>query len=189
MTVLYAGKHRLRLRLSPEEMGMLQMSRDGRIDCGDPDTRAFLLALLEEARSQADFVPGRGRLLVEACPDGEAGGLITFTVSTDEAGGRGVAPVVFHFDDAESLIRGAVALYTQYRYRIRTSSLYVWEEGYRLVLSPLDYTDRLSTYLLSEYGRQVGEGEILAAFTDEHGRLIAAEDAVETLARYFSGGG
>lgn len=184
MTIVYAGKLRLRLRLTPQEMQALQMDREGRVDCADPATRAVLLSYLEEARSTA-FAPGRSRLLVEACPDGEGGALITFTVPPEEAGRRGMAPVVFQFEEAESLIQGAVALYGHHRHRIQKSSLYGWESGYRLIVLPLDYTDRLSVYLLGEYGRKVGEGDIAVSHTEEFGRLIAEDDALETLAFYF----
>jgi negative regulator of genetic competence, sporulation and motility len=101
------------------------------------------------------------------------------------AAGKAPVPVIFAFDDADSLTEGCVKAFRRYSHRIYKSSLHLLQGSYRLTVYPLDYADRLSILFLSEYGRIRGEGEILAAFVEEHGRQLIADNALDVLADYF----
>jgi negative regulator of genetic competence, sporulation and motility len=65
------------------------------------------------------------------------------------------------------------------------TSLYEAQDGYDLVIYPATKLTRQQAMLLREYGMPIGHGEIAAAAVAEHGRLLIASNAFETL----TGGG
>lgn len=178
-------ENKLKVILTTEDMQELGLSYE-EMDYSDSATREALLEVLNCARSQVHFNPRRQKLFIEIYPCEGGGCVLYFTcLHTDRGGQAGMRPVIFEFENAGELAAAAQGAYRQYRQRIYRSALYRLEEHYRLLVWPLDYTDRLSIYFLSEYGRCVGEGALLAAYTDEHGEEILAENAIETLAEQF----
>jgi negative regulator of genetic competence, sporulation and motility len=55
-----------------------------------------------------------------------------------------------------------------------------------MVVRALDYCTRQSASFLEEYARRMGSGEILAAIVEEHGKLLAADNAVDKLGILFA---
>lgn len=161
------------------------------MDYSDEATRSALLALLEQGRVQAGFRPRRAKLYIEVFPSEEGGCVIYYTRLTGGElypSGRyspGPAPVVFAFPELDDLLEAAAKISGRYAHRIYKSSLYKMEDVYRLIVYPLDYADRLSIWFLCEFGRLVGEGIVLAAYTEEHGKLLADGDAIEKLAKIY----
>lgn len=189
MNLITADK--LQIILTRRDMEEYSVRYD-RMSYSDEETKDALLSLLEKARKELGFSPRDAKLFIEIYP-GEAEGCVIYITAMrrdiGRAGPVGPAPVVFEFADAEALISGAVQTGALYGRRILMSSLYLFENKYRLIVYPLDYSDRLSIYFLSEYARLVGEGEILAAFTREHGSELIGEDALDILCGYFEQGG
>lgn len=185
MDITLIHENKLKVVLAAEDMRELSLEFDS-MDYADPVTRKALISILDRSRGQVRFNPRGAKLFIEAYPCEGGGCVLYFTCLHTGAGEAGVEPVVFEFDSAEELVRGACLAYERYRQRIYRSSLYRWEGRYRLAICPLDYSDRLSVYFLGEYGRKVGEGSLAAAFTEEHGGELIRDNALEILYRYFS---
>lgn len=178
-------ENKLRVILTAGDMEALGLHCD-RLDYADPDTRGALASILDQGRAQARFDPQKAKLFVEAYPCEDGGCVLYFTCLNGARGDRAVMePVMFEFEAVGDLTRGAARVFERYGQRIYRSSLYRMKGRYRLAVYPLDYADRLSVYFLSEYGRKVGEGELLAAFTAEHGEELIRDEAIEWLAEHL----
>ena len=157
------------------------------MDCQDPDTRAALLSILDQGRSQLQFHPYKSKMFIEVFPCEGGGCVLYFTCMRECAGRKGVIePILFEFAHTEDLVQGAVAVYRRYRQRIYRSSLTLFRKHYQLIVYPLDYTDCLSVYFLSEYAYRMGEGELLAAHIQEYGQTLVQDKALEALHRLFA---
>lgn len=184
------SQNRMKVALRPEDLERLGITYD-KLDYADPLTRRALVTLLEEGKRETGFNPRRSKIFIEAFPS-EEGGCILFFCRLGE-GQRlpsleeqpGPEAVVFRFEGADALADAAEKVFARYGHRIYKSSLYWMDGGYRLVVYPLDYADHMSTTLLGEFASRSGEGEVLAAFIEEHGESIIRDTAVETLAKHF----
>jgi len=180
---------KLKVTLGPNDLAQLGISYE-KLDYTDPASKRMLISLLEQGKHEAGFHPRKSKLFIEVFPSEEGGCIIYFTcLRTGQAlsGGReGPGAVVFSFSDIESVIQAATHVFARYSHRIYKSSLYRMEDGYRLLVYPLDYADHLSILFLGEFAPRTGEGEVLAAFIQEHGRSIIEDCALDTLAKYFS---
>ncbi|MDR2908632.1 MAG: adaptor protein MecA [Oscillospiraceae bacterium] len=180
------GPDKLKIMLTREELEELDIQYD-EVDYSDSETRRTLLKLLEQGSAEAGFHPRRSRLFIEIFPGGGGGCVIYYTrVSGGEvlSQGRfvpGPVPAVFAFKRAETLIECCKKFMPLCGHRIYKSALYRLKGRLRLVIWPLDYNDRLSVSFLSEYGRLVGEGNLLFSHIEEHGETVLESDAVETV--------
>jgi hypothetical protein len=189
MEAVLLDRSRMKVTLSArelEEMAVHIAAPDRRITV----TRGFLLRLLELGKALTGFDPRGARLLAEVYASGSGDGVFIFTALFGAGtGGENIPPpVVFAFGDALTLYRCAAGAGPRCAHRIYKSSLFKYGEGYRLIVYPLDYSDRLAECFLGEYGRLAGEGHILAAHIGEHGREVIRDDALERLARGITGG-
>lgn len=187
---LYGGK--LKISLGRQDMLDLSLTYQD-MDYKDEATKRALLYLLEKAKEETGFSPRGAKLFIEIYP-GEDGGCVLYFTTVSKTvrhpdGQSGMEPVLFEFDDVDLLIQGACKTFWRYGHRIYKSALYRMGNRYRLIVYPLDYSDRLSVYFLSEYGAKIGEGEILAAYTREHGKEIIGENAINLFAEYFGESG
>lgn len=181
---------KLRISLDRQDMDEYGIAFE-KLSSADEKTRRALLQLLQIARDEAGFSPRGAKLFIEAYQDAGGGCSLYFTIIRKPSRLSGslsvVAPVVFEFDDAESLITAACKTFKLYSHRIYKSSLYLMNGKYRLLVYNLDYSDKLSVYFLSEYAAPRFD-EITAAYTAEHGRELIADCALETLSGYFGQG-
>jgi hypothetical protein len=154
------------------------------MDLSDPPTRTALRSLLESARNQVNFRPRGAKLFIEVYSSEGGGCALYFTLLTagEKERDGGAVPALFQFDDLEAVVQGAAAVHRLYGCRIYKSSLYRMKDGYRLMIVPLDYADRLSEYFLAEYGRPAGKGDLAAALVEEHGKELIRDNAIEVLA-------
>lgn len=179
---------KLKVVLSAMDMEELELDYED-IDHSDPKTRRALVNILELGRIEVGFNPKKSKLFIEVFPN-EPDGCVLYFTCLGAVGKKAVSiqPVIFQFDQAENLIDAACELHRLYKRRIFKSSLYIMKKKYRLLIYPLDYSDKRSVYFLSEFGDKIGEGDLLAAFIDEHGELIIEDKAIETLHRHFGSG-
>ena len=155
----------------------------GRLDYREPVARQALQAVVSAAREQTGLPPEK-HVLVEALPV-EAGCLLLITPLPRRRPirmRRIEKPRVYAVADTDSLLRLAAALSRAIGKLppLMASSLYRFEEGYRLVVYPSHMPTRIG-YLLSEFGECVGTGESVVAFTAEHGCAITMGNALEQL--------
>jgi negative regulator of genetic competence, sporulation and motility len=179
MTPLSDDKLKISLdRQDMDELGLVYKN----MEYSDKSTRQALMRLLRQAGSETGFSPLGGKLFIEVYKNGEGGCDIYFTRIADL---KRLAPALFEFENAEDLIECALRAHALYTHRIFRSSLYRINGKYRLLVDFLDYSDKLSVYFIAEYGKKLGDDEICAAHTAEHGEELIADTALETLAKHF----
>lgn len=192
MDFVLISSDKLKVELTKPEMERLGILYQN-MDYKDETTRRALTSLLKKGKLETSFNPHRAKLFIEVYPTESGGCVLYFTAlrTAEHPTGKpvGVVPVVFEFESCNDLIEGAISSHRHYSQRIYKNSLYQLDGRYRLILYPLDYDDRLSVYHLSEFARVVGNGSILAAFCEEHGKLVIADDALEVLWAHFGDSG
>ncbi|WP_308754120.1 hypothetical protein [uncultured Anaerotruncus sp.] len=167
------GPRRLQVALTREELEELGLSYDA-LDYRDLRTRSLLLTLL-----------------VEVAPAGEGGCEIRFSGLGRRRPRRWkvrrhvAAPVVYAFDDVDTLIEGAVKLFRRCSHRILRSALYRMGRGWRLVVRPLDEAGGVTLSLLDEFAPRCGEGELAEAWLGEHAEQVLDDKAVDLICAYF----
>ncbi len=181
---------RLKILLTGEDMQRFAITYD-QLDYADEQTRKVILQLLEMARMETGFELGNTKLFIEAYPYEQEGCVIYFTGLEEHHQQPSHSKSIYHamifeFDQADTLIEGAIRLFAQYSHRIYKSALYHWKKKFYLIVYPFDSIDSPTITMLGEYGKKYGEGEISAAYIREHATVIAPENAIDRLA-YFLG--
>lgn len=177
---------RVRIALTAQELAEMDLTYDT-IDCGAPETQALICALLAAAHVETGFDPA-SRLLAEFYPD-EQGCVVVLSDAdapvTDRPSRQIVSPVIYAFEEIDTLIAGAVGLFARCSHRVRKSSLYAVEQGWRLTLYPLDTVENITLGFMDEYAPRCGEGETAAAALAEHATMLIEDNAVDLIASYF----
>lgn len=175
----------LRATLSAQDVGLLGLSFDERDPAALRQLRLALLTLLAEAQASTGFLPQAGHIAIELYPEEDGGCTVVFRADGDGDGKATYCPVVFRFDDAETLIEASVRLFSLHGHRLFGSALYRLGGAYRLIVRPMDGEAGAAANLLSEYGLREAAGFVAAALIEEHGTPILTEHAVDTLSYYF----
>ena len=93
-------------------------------------------------------------------------------------------PQFFDFDGIDNLISATCALKNVVTSNNQLSELYRMDNnGYRLLIYPDNELSASLWAILSEYCQRKGDGNIAAAFTREHGELIAGGDAIGKISK------
>ena len=172
----------LKILLTEDDLRELGLSFDT-LDYSNESTRGALRRLLEEAKEETGF-DASGGLLIEALPvDGGCLLLLTPTGARRHVRMRRAAgPYVYELDDADAVL-GLARGVKETASPVLGSSLYRFDNRYRLVLYPGSPLSRQMGHLLHEFARAAGEGDAAAAYTAEHGQSIAVGDALLRLCR------
>ena len=145
-------------------------------------TLRMLERLLRMACLDTGFCPATENLLVQV-QSTDSGCRIIFTTVRDTGDKTAPAePVIFAFEDIDDVLCATSALFEIHSHRIFKSSLYQMDASYRLLVRTLDTADGPVIAHLEQYGRKIGQGELAAAFLDEHGAMIIEDDAIDRLA-------
>ena len=157
-------------------------------DASTNDTKRAVACLISKIKEETELDLTGGKLFIEAFPDLNGGcilyvNVIDGTVPTgrkkaDLAFG---SPLIFCFEDLESLTGACRCLFGQYSHLIRKSSLFLLSDNYYLALCSYLKTDEKLIKLLCEYGRFFGKGETRLSFMKEHAKCIIEDAAIETL--------
>lgn len=183
-------KGKLKVILTPQDMASLNLTYD-QMDYNDRKTRLLLSKLLETARQKGRFLyPDNSRLLIELFPTLEGGCVLLFTILA--AGGQEPSAAndtfAFSFQSLEPLGQTAArldALQALPGSEGCVCTLYRLNEEYRLLCQlrrPIGPDRQRSHPCLKElrkHGREAGTGRIAAAYCEEHGALLAAQDALK----------
>lgn len=191
---------RLKITLTGAELRRFSLSYD-QLDYDDPATRRALGALMAEASAETGFAFQPGRLLIEVFPAPAGGCEMYFTLLADPDGpspgaGEGLqsgtaavarqrklrlkrpagAAYTFEFENADHMLAAMEQLYSTPAAGA-DSDLYAWGNRYRLILRPRQ-GERFSPLVLGEYSAAFYHTAAAAAYTAEHGRLLAGGRAV-----------
>ncbi len=158
----------LRVELTARELARFGLTYE-RLDYADRRTREMLRTLLRGAARVTGFARRPGRLMIEVFPAPGRGCLIYFT---QPAPGEGAEPPgVYAFASSEALLAAVATLPPD----APPSELYERDGQYYLVLAA-----RPGGALL-EYGSALPADPARLAALREHGRLLAAPNAVNAL--------
>lgn len=192
MTIELVNRSRLLITLPLADMELLGISFD-QLSWSDFHSQKVIKELILLAENQTGFATNGHKMLIEALP--EDGGCLLWITLLPEKGGNGrkkfrikgkSGPYVYQFASAEQLLSALSRLKTFGNRFICPSSLVSCETGYRLLLYPHGTLSPSVDAVLSEYGRLKGRGNLAAAAAAEHGRLLAEQNAIETVSRYLN---
>lgn len=182
MMVSSLGPNKIMISLTDEEVVMFFGGYD-EINCESPKTRLALNVLLHEAIADKSFLRSCSKLLIDIKPAN--GGCEIILTRTEHGGTRHSAPQIylFEFPDSESMTRAIIFLYRTRRTRKLNSYLYKMPDGFRLLVRAANFSKEARR--LNEYCTRQSKSPYEVAYSEEHGRLIAAKNAVEILGRAF----
>ncbi|MEM1485411.1 adaptor protein MecA [Oscillospiraceae bacterium PP1C4] len=189
MEMKQINARRLQIKLTEEDLRTMNLTYE-QIDYQKAQTRTLMLSLLETAQLTTDFQPN-SRVFIEVYPNEQGGCTVYFSDLSTQSSGRWrvrrhvASPVIYAFDDVDTLITGSVKLFRSCSHRIRKSMLYRMGKSWRLVIYPLDIVENITLSFLDEYAPRCGEGELAAVWLDEHGEQVLTENAVDLLSAYF----
>lgn len=184
----------IKIRLTKEDLEHLNISLE-ELDYANIETRRVIWTLLDAARYELkiDIDPSE-QMLIEVIPNKTGGCSIYITGLESRTGklvrrpGRkNMKPQFFDFDGADSLMSATYALRSIVNSGNQLSELYRMDsDGYRLLVYPDSEVSAGLWAVLSEYCLNRGDGHVAAAFTREHGELIAGGDAIGKISKYCS---
>lgn len=185
----------VKIRLTREDLERLNISLE-ELDCANAETRRIIHTLLDAARCEfkLDINPSE-RMMIEVMPNRNGGCSIYITGLEERmckavrlSSRKSMKPQFFDFDGADSLMSATYALRSFINSGNQFSELYRMEPGgYRLLVYPDSEVSAGVWAVLSEYCRSRGDGNAAAAFTREHGRLLAGGNAIGKLCGYCGG--
>ena len=191
MKIETCGEDRLKITLARDDLHDMAISFE-ELNYAKMETRRVIWELLDQANRQMGFDISQGRLIIEALPMIDGGCVLYFTLLPREGAvpkraarmhlRRLSGPYIYEFDGADAMMRAALRLHRECRELIPQSALYAWGTGYRLILYMRSTGRQSPGAVLLEYGKVAGEGEAAAAYTAEHGRPLAQENALARIA-------
>lgn len=211
MNIKLLHKHKLQITLTAQDLAQLGITYES-LDYVDPKTRKAITRLLERAQEETGFSPQGCKLLIEAYPLSRGGCVVCFTTLVQEepkgpplgrepsfpAPGQPPGeesllgeppllgePLVFQFEKADTFLEASCKLYRQYSHRVFKSSAYALEGRYYLALRPIDGAGGVTEGFLREFGCRVSRSPLAEPMLEEHGALLAKDDALDQLNRYF----
>ena len=186
-------KDRLKVILSAQELALLGLSY-AQLDYNDQRTRLLLSRILDSARQKGRFsYPDNSRLLIELFPTLEGGCVILFTVLDFQVQKKPPAQktFTFAFGSLEDLGKTAAKLDSLGFLPDPGGCLcrlYRFPDEYRIACqlehpaSPEKQMKHPCLKALCKYGRPAGTGPVAAAYCEEHGELLAGQDALKKIA-------
>ncbi|MEG2204382.1 MAG: hypothetical protein RRY21_04385 [Oscillospiraceae bacterium] len=179
------GSDKLRVSLSAQEALALGLSFEPQDAADLRLLKRVMLRLLAEAREATGLTLQTDRLSIEIYPEDSGGCTVLFkSDGAQSSAPSDCAPMVFAFDNAGAMIDGAIRLFAQHGHRLAHSALYQ-SGGWRLVIVSSDGPGGPVSHLLSEYGRRLPDGAMIAAQLEEHAAALLPDRAVDTLSYYF----
>lgn len=164
------------------------------MDYNNPDTRRVILRLIEQIKKEVAIDLSQGKLFIEAFPYADGGCILYVNVLDVEKAGTPPGkhrtsfdtPLIFAFDNLDSLAALSGRLNRRYSHVILKNSLYYMEGSYYLMIYTYFKMDSQITHLLNEYGRFAGKGAVRSSFIQEHAKELLKADASQTIERTLS---
>lgn len=181
----------IKIRLTKEDLNSLCICVD-ELDYANIETRRVIWTLLDAARYELKIdIDPTENMLIEVLPNRSGGCCIYITgfenrpICSARCTVRGMKPLFFDFDGADTLMSAACALKSIAVKHNQLSELYRMRENqYRLLIYPDSKLAVGLSGVLSEYCCNCGNGNAAAAYTREHGNLITGGDAISKLSAY-----
>lgn len=180
---------RLLIALTGDDMELLDITFN-QLDWKDDYSREVIWNLLSRAKNETGFSAENKQLMIEAIPQTD-GCFVLITLLEEKGQRRKVfkikeskKPFVFSFKTSESLIRAIERLYDKETKFIRSTVL-EYNDKYYIILHVQSSISTKLQAIISEYGELIGKDYIIAAQINEQGKVIAKNNAIEKMGRYF----
>lgn len=185
MIIEPVNHRRIRIILYPADLKYLKISRTDLLT-GSPALGTALQNLLMLISIHTGLFLSERQLLIEVCPSDRDEYVLYFSAleeppAHDRPRRESLAPGLFRFPEADSLISGCRAVYKLMSHRIFSSTLY-WDSAFILSVCPLDPPPSRVWTLLAEYADMLGHGHLLEAILSEHAQLLRSGDAIDIIA-------
>ncbi len=190
MMIKLIEKMKLLIILSTEDMNDMNISLS-ELFLGSPTIAETITCLLEKGREEVDFDYPKSKMHIEIYPTDTGGAAVYFTAVpsyklTEGGVGSVCEPAVFAFEDIDDVINASVMLFKQHCHRIFKSSIYKYEENYRLIIYPIDCAEGVAVEFLKEFAPLLGQNEVIVSQTKEHGTAVVIDNAIDKIAYYLS---
>lgn len=180
---------RLLIELTGEDMDLLDLTFN-QLDWKDEYSREVIWKILTRARNEIGFSVEDKQLMIEAIPQTD-GCFVLITLLSGRGRERRIfkikeskKPFVFSFKTSENLIRAIERLYDKENKFIRSTVLEYDNRYYIIIYTQGSVSTRIQS-IMSEYGELIGKDQIIAAQISEQGKVIAKNNAIEKIGRYF----
>lgn len=194
LTIELIDENKIKISLSHSDMERLDISYS-ELDYSNMDTRRIIWTLLCEAKNSLELeLDLFSKMMVEVLPSSSDGCTILFTVLDSPSQTqqskilikKNCKPCVYEFSDLDSLIPAITGPLFHESLTADDCELYTIDGRYRLIITisgrrSLDLPD-----MFTEFGVYIGEGKSYAAYTREHGKLIADCENIKKLVEAFS---
>lgn len=179
----------VKVLLSKIDMKSLNLCYD-EMDYKNPQTKRVLLKLIEEIKKEVAINLNAGKLFIEAFPYADGGCILYVNVLEATKGMQEHqkkaksgfdTPLIFSFDDIDSLAKLSSRLNARYSHIILKSSLYLWDSRYFLMLYTYFKMEAELVHLISEYGKAYSKGSTQSAIIMEHAKELITADAVSII--------
>ena len=180
---------RLLIGLTGEDMDLLDLTFS-QLNWKDDYSREVIWKLLSRAKKEIGFMTDDKQLMIEAIPQ-QDGCFVLITLLAKLNKERKIfkikenkRPYVFSFKSSENLIRAIERLYDNECKFVRSTVLEYNKKYYIIIYIQGSMSAKLQA-IVSEYGELVGKDFIVAAQVSEQGKIIAKNNAIEKIGKFF----
>lgn len=182
MTVVPVGSGKIKIILNGRDVQMLGITVSS-LDCSDPDTRQMLRALFKAAIKSAGLPELSDRLLIEAYPHKDGGGVLYFTQlqpSKNEKRLHMKPPktpaYIYEFSDGGDLLNAVSRLYFS-DLKNAGSRVYDADGKFLLILYEPQKNDPV-LYEVMEFCNHFYKDPLHGRLINEHGTALTGEHAI-----------
>lgn len=182
--------NKIKITLKREDMQKLDINYS-EFDYSSMNTRRIIWTLLCEAKnSLAVDIDLFSKMMIEVLPEKEEGCIVYFTLLEEDACcgqskimiRKNMKPCIFEFTSVEELMSALEGLGSFPQDTLNDSELFLMERHYRLILNTVGRSTVSLPDYFSEFGSYIGEGNAIASYTREHGKMLADAKGVKKLA-------
>jgi len=185
MTVSKISKNKIKIALSDSEV-LSYFGSYEKIASMSKGIRLTISSLLQDSLRDYGFTSGDDKFLIELNAQENSGCEILITIITKKELVKRTSSEIYmlEFSDTESMTGGVMYLYRNRKYKHIPSSLYKMTNTYRLIVTIAGKKD--FPFAINEFCLRQSDSPFETAYTEEYGKVLIPENAVEKFGDAFS---
>ncbi len=193
MTIIPEEGGKIKILLTAEDTSAMGISFKT-INCKDPDTRLLLRAVYKMAKLRSGEDYNSRRLLIEAYPYINGGGILYFTPLEENRGRKRLKlktlkptsdRLNYVFPEGSCLLKAIELLYQNEHTRPLYSELYTVDDVFLLTIHSLP--DLSVLHEIKEFSRDFFTGRQAEKYTGEHGKVLTGKNAIREIGEKITG--
>lgn len=189
MDIEMISDNKIKITLKREDMQKLDISYS-EFDYSSMNTRRIIWTLLCEAKNSLSMdIDLFSKMMIEVLPEKEEGCTVFFTMLEEGTCSaqskimirKNLKPCIFEFETAEELMAALEGMGSFPADTLNDSELFLMGERYRLIVSTMGRGSVCLPDYFTEFGRYIGEGNTMAAYTKEHGKHLADASGIKRM--------